>query len=80
MKATHPGTITFVDASAGTEKVERAEDVPDSIAFVQLNGANVAVVKVVATTHGDHRTLHAYGADGVLLKTTVQVRQFDLGD
>ena len=80
MKAKHPGMITFVDATAGTEKSEPSENVSESIAFVQINGVNVAVVKVVATTHGDHRTIHAYGADGVLLKTTVQLRQFELGD
>ena len=75
MKPRHPGSIVFVDATAGTEKTEHASTVPESIAFAKTDAGVVPVVRVVATTHGDVRTLHSYGVDGGLLGTTTQVRK-----
>lgn len=70
----HPGTITFVDDTS--ERVEQASDVPESIRFaMNRDGVLVPVVRVVAIGAGDQRTIREYGADGALLRSTVQVKQ-----
>lgn len=74
MKPRHPGTVTFVDETAGTQTVEPASSVPETIAWAKKGGVDVPVVRVVAVTMGDRRTLNSYGQDGTLLSTTVQVR------
>ncbi len=74
-KPPHPGTIVFVDETAGTEKSELASTVPDIIAFAQTLGGWAPAVRVVAVTHGNQRTLRSYGVDGALLCTTHQLRQ-----
>jgi len=67
-------TITFVDETS--ERVEQAADVPESIRFAtNRDGALVPVVRVVAVTAGDQRTIREYGADGALLRSTVQVKR-----
>ncbi len=48
--------------------------VPENIRFVTVNGAKVAVAKVIARTAGDQRFIEQYSADGVLLRRTMQVR------
>lgn len=67
----HPGTITFVEGSS--EKVEQASTVPESIRFApDKDGKLQPVVRVVAIAAGDQRTIREYGADGALLRSTVQ--------
>ncbi len=68
----HPGTIVFVDAETGTERSEPAAQVPESIAFAQVDGQAIPVVRVVAAVEGPHRTIRSYGIDGRLLSTTYQ--------
>jgi hypothetical protein len=64
----HPGTITIVDETAGTEKQVRASDVPESVAFI----GDVPVVRVVSRTRDDGaRDVMSYGADGALLQSTL---------
>ena len=75
MRQRHPGKVVFVDATAGTEREELAETVPESIAFARDGEGWIPVVRVVATLHGDERTLHSYAADGTLVATTHQVRR-----
>ena len=73
-KPTHPGSITFVDEKG--ESVEPAAAVPDSIRFAKnKDGQLEPVVRVVATTIGDQRTIREYGEEGNLLRSTVQFRQ-----
>ena len=66
----HPGSIRFVDETAATERVESADKVPPSIAFVTVNGVQVPVVKVVFSGSGERREIRSFGADGQLLSTT----------
>lgn len=69
----HPGSIVFVDAQAKTEKTLPVAQVPERIAWGELEGQPVAVVRVVATTGEGRRELHSYAADGRLVSTTVQL-------
>jgi len=72
-KPVHPGSITFVDERG--ESVEPAAKVPESIRFAKnRDGQLEPVVRVVATTMGDQRTIREYGEDGGLLRSTVQIR------
>lgn len=73
--ATHPGKIQFVDRTAATDETRAYTEVPEGIAFVEVDGHRVPVVRVVAETHGDTRTLISYGADGAVLERTVQRRR-----
>lgn len=73
LKPSHPGSITFVDERG--ERIESAVKVPESIRFAQnRDGKLEPVVRVVATTMGDQRTIREYGVDGGLLRSTVQIR------
>lgn len=70
----HPGTITFVDGATGkTTRVAKASEVPDEIKFVETERGLVPVTKIVASVHGNQRTIRQYGPDGQLLESTVQV-------
>lgn len=73
-KPVHPGSIVFADDSGGPDRVEKASAVPDSVAFVKVGEELVPVTRVVASTHGDRRTIRSYGADGRLLQSTIQIR------
>ena len=70
MSAAHPGKIVFVDAAG--ERVMAVGEVPATVAFVQVGGAPVPVVRVVAVTQGDRREIKSYGVDRALLSTTYQ--------
>lgn len=69
---THPGQIVFVDADAGTEQVKPAAQVPESIAFAVVDTERVPVTKVVSNLRGAQRVIRSYGADGQLLRSTIQ--------
>ncbi|MBL8953275.1 MAG: hypothetical protein JNK82_21025, partial [Myxococcaceae bacterium] len=72
-KPIHPGNIVFVDEQG--ETVEPAAEVPESIRFAKnKDGRLEPVVRVVATTIGDQRTIREYGEEGNLLRSTVQFR------
>lgn len=68
----HPGTIVFVEVGSPEEKVMKVTEVPESVAFVKLNGAKVPVVRVVAQVVGAQRIIVSYGADGARLSATYQ--------
>jgi hypothetical protein len=69
----HPGSIVFVDATAKSEKTLPIAQVPESVAWGELDGQPVPVVRVVATTGEGRRELHSYAADGRLISTTLQL-------
>lgn len=69
----HPGTIVFVDEAAGTEHSRAASEVPETIAWVVVDGDSWPVTRVVARMAGKQRVLRSYGVDGRLLSSTVQV-------
>ena len=63
----HPGTVTFVGPD-GTERVERADQLPDWLKFApDTNGATVPVVRVVRVVEGKGYSLRSYAADGQLV-------------
>ncbi len=72
----HPGRVVFVDGN--TQEVIReadAAELPQSIAFVELEGRLEPVVRIVSFTDESQRIIRQYGADGALLLSTVQIRQ-----
>lgn len=77
-KPQHPGKITFID-DAKKETVQDASTVPESVRFAKdKSGGWQPVVRVVASTAGDQRSIREYGQDGMLLRSTVQVKKPDL--
>jgi len=68
----HPGQIVFVDLDAGTERVAAADEVPETIAFVEVEGVPVPVVRVESRKRGDLRVIRSYSASGTCLQTTRQ--------
>ncbi len=75
MSNTHPGEIVFIDGNTGNiVSREDARQLPEALVFAETAGGKVPIVKVVAHTHGDRREIMEYGADGALLRTTMQRR------
>jgi hypothetical protein len=69
----HPGAVVFVDEQAKSEKTLPVAQVPERIAWGELDGQPVAVVRVVAVTGEGRRELFSYAADGRLVSTTLQL-------
>lgn len=67
----HPGTIVMVDLDDGRTWEQPADQVPETVAWVTLDGAAVPVVRVESRSMGTGREILQYGADGTLLATTV---------
>jgi hypothetical protein len=69
---THPGSIEIVDGATGeVTRTERAEDVPQTIAFAD----GKPVTRIVVIESGDHREIRSYGPDGTLLSATYQIAE-----
>lgn len=69
----HPGEILHDDKVDGRTWTRRAEEVPQSVAWVQAaDGRWVAVVKIVITGSAARREMAKFGPDGQFLETTVQ--------
>jgi hypothetical protein len=73
----HPGTIEFVDGASGrVTSTERAEDVPEAIAFARgEDGGPRPVTRIVVITDGDRREIRSYGPDGEFLTATHQIAE-----
>lgn len=73
----HPGTIEFVDGASGrVTSTERAEDVPEAIAFARgEDGGQRPVTRIVVITDGDRREIRSYGPDGEFLTATHQIAE-----
>lgn len=69
--AEHPGTIVFVDEAAGTEEARPAAEVPESVAWAELEGERVPVVRVVRKQAGQRVELVHYGPGGQVVQRTV---------
>jgi hypothetical protein len=68
----HPGTIEIVDGATGrVTKTERAEDVPETIAFAD----GKPVTRIVVHEAGDRREIRSYGPDGEFLSATYQIAE-----
>ena len=70
-EAQHPGTIVFEDEVRGTSEEKDASSVPETVAFAEVDGELVPVVKVVMSQQGDEIAIRSYGADGALLTSTI---------
>ena len=69
---THPGIIEIVDGATGkVTSTERAEDVPEAIAFA----GGKPVTRIVITTSEDRREIRSYGPDGEFLTATYQIAE-----
>jgi hypothetical protein len=71
--ATHPGTITYIDADAKTEKVLPIAQVPEDKRFAKNGkGELKPVVRVIARIAGDQRFIRELGPGDEFLRETVQ--------
>ncbi len=71
----HPGHIVFEDADADTRRRRPVDQVPDTIAWAQVDGRRLPVTRVVSRMRGDDRQIQCFGPDGALLSSTVQLRR-----
>jgi hypothetical protein len=70
----HPGTITYVDADAGSEKALPVARVPEAMRFApNAKGVLVPVVRVVARVAGKQRFIRELGPNDEFLRETVQL-------
>lgn len=72
----HPGKIVFIDGDTG--KVidqDNASEVPEDVAYAETDDGLVPVVKVVAHTLEDRRTIEEYGPNDELLRSTLQIKE-----
>jgi len=70
--AKHPGSIFNDDKVHGRTFTQKAADVPQSIAWVEVDGTWRAVVRIVVTGVADRLEITQYAADGTRLKATYQ--------
>lgn len=70
-KPPHPGEITFLEEDREVSRRPIAE-VPESLRYARTPEGWAPVVKVVAQVRGAGRFIREYGADGTLLRETVQ--------
>lgn len=68
----HPGEILFIDKIAGTERTERADAVPETIAWYEDQERRVPVVRIVSLGTPDRREIQRFGPDDEFLDTTIQ--------
>jgi hypothetical protein len=73
----HPGTIEIVDGATGrVTETERAEDVPEAVAFARgEDGELRPVTRIVVITAGNRREIRSYGEDGEFLSATHQIAE-----
>lgn len=69
---THPGTIRFTDHVDEREWTKEAAEVPQVIAWKDLDGVWHAVTRVDITGSAQRREIKSFGAQGEFLSTTVQ--------
>ncbi|MEQ9498408.1 MAG: hypothetical protein RIT81_16155 [Deltaproteobacteria bacterium] len=76
MATKHPGKIVYVDGNTQQVVMERPiADVPRDMHYVKTKAGLVPIVRVVATTTGDHRSIVEYGPDGEALRRTEQLKR-----
>lgn len=68
----HPGEIVNDDKVEKRVWTERAEDVPQSIAWVRSKGKWVPVVRIEITGSAERIEITKFGPDGRFLETTMQ--------
>lgn len=68
----HPGTIENIDEIGDRTWTRSAAEVPPTIAWAEVDGRYVPVVRIVSTGTADRRRITRYGPDGQMLDTTIQ--------
>lgn len=68
----HPGKIVHDDKVDGRTYTKSASEVPQSIAWVEVDGAWKAVVRIEITGTKEQRRITKFGVDGHELETTIQ--------
>ncbi len=68
----HPGEIVHDDKVDGRTWTRNAADVPPTIAWVEVAGTWVAVVRIEITGSAEARRFTKFGPDGQMLETTIQ--------
>lgn len=68
----HPGSIVHDDKVAGRVWTKRADEVPTSIAWVEVEGKWVPVVRIEITGSPERREFTKFGPDGRFLEKSVQ--------
>lgn len=71
--AEHPGEVIFEDLERGTLKRVAAEALPESLAFGEVDGERVPVVRVLLTVEGENRLIRHFDEQGRELVRTVAV-------
>ena len=67
-----PEKVVFVDIDTDVITETALAEVPESIAWVTVNGQRLRVTRVESQNMGaDQREIRSYGADGALLATTL---------
>jgi len=69
---THPGTIIHDHKVDGRQWTENAADVPQTIAWAQVESAWVAVVRIEITGTSERLRMTRFGPDGQMLESTIQ--------
>lgn len=71
-EATHPGEIVHDDKVDGRSWTVKASEVPETIAWVTVNGVREPVVRIEITGTREQRRFTKFGRDGQMLETTIQ--------
>jgi len=69
----HPGEILFDDRVDSRQWIRQAADVPQTIAWVEVNGVWQPVVRVEITGTAQQRRISKFAKDGTLLESTIQM-------
>ncbi|WP_414553522.1 hypothetical protein [Anabaena sp. CCY 0017] len=70
--ATHPGQILFEDRVDNRQWTKQADEVPQTIAWVNVEGEWHSVTRIEITGTVEKRRITKYGQNGDFLETTIQ--------
>jgi hypothetical protein len=70
--AIHPGQISFEDRVDNRQWTKQADEVPQGIAWVNVEGVWKPVIRIEITGTVEQRRITKYGQDGEFLETTIQ--------
>jgi len=68
----HPGEILFEDKIEGRQWSKQATEVPETIAWVNVQGVWQPVQRIEITGTVQQRRISKFGKDGTLLESTIQ--------
>ncbi|WP_157162557.1 hypothetical protein [Cylindrospermum stagnale] len=72
VSATHPSQILFEDRVDDRQWTKQADEVPQTIAWVNVEGVWHCVTRIEITGTVEKRRITKYGQDGDFLETTIQ--------